>query len=113
MLELDLPSTKSEHSNESFLLAPANLKASNDRKGEEQDGHILSNVQSGCGEPDDVLIHTAAAPKRLVPEVADRLANKNITNDAPCAASNDYAQHSIASPTKVADWEDPNVLDKY
>jgi hypothetical protein len=108
----NIPSAKREHSDESLLLALADLEAPNYREGKKQDDHILSNVQPGCGEPYDILVHTLPTAQRLVPEEIDWVANKHITKDAPRATSNDYAQHSITGATKAAYREDTNVLDK-
>ena len=108
----NIPSAKREHSDESLLLALADLEAPNYREGKKQDDHILSNVQPGCGEPYDILVHTLPTARRLVPEEIDRVANKHITKNAPRATSNDYAQHSITGAAKAAYRENSNVLDK-
>lgn len=51
--------------------------------------------------------------RALVPEEAHGHAYEDITNNAPRAAGDDYAQHSVARASKVADREDTNVLHEY
>ena len=108
----NIPSAKREHSDESLLLALANLEAPNYWERKKEDNHILSNVQPSCGEPYDILVHTLPTARRLVPEEIDRVANKHVTKNTPGATSNDNAQHSIAGAAKAAYREDSNVLDK-
>lgn len=71
---MSLPSTKSEHGDQPLLLASADLKAPDDSNREEQNDHILADVQTRCSEPDNVVVHTASVPHGLVPEKIDRVA---------------------------------------
>lgn len=112
MTYLSLPGTKSEHGNQSLLLAPANLKTPNDADGKEQNDHILPNVQPCRTKPDNVFIHAAPVFHRLVPEEIDGIAQKDITKNAPGATCTYYAQHSIACTAKVPWREDADVLNK-
>lgn len=71
---LSLPNTKCEHSDQPLLLTSTDLKTPNDSDGEEQNDHILANIQTRRSEPYDIVVHTAAVLYGLVPEEVGRVA---------------------------------------